>query len=103
MTVRIRVLAASGRTELAATSAPAGERLMDALDEVRSPVPFSCRSATCGSCLVEVVAGAELLRPPRDEERAFLGALGAGSRNRLACRAVIEGDDGALDVVSYRI
>jgi ferredoxin len=68
--------------------APDGACLVDLCDERNAPVPFSCRSASCGTCRVEVLEGAELLEPPRDEELDVLDIFGDDpARRRLACQA----------------
>ena len=48
-------------------NAPEGGRLVDFCDELRAPIPFSCRSASCGTCRMEILEGTELLEPPRDD------------------------------------
>jgi ferredoxin len=69
------------------TSGPA--RLLDVCDEARAPVDFSCRSANCGTCRVEILTGAELLEPPLAEEIGVLRELGASASQRLACQAFV--------------
>lgn len=67
--------------------APDGGRLVDLCDEHHAPVPFSCRSASCGTCRVDVLEGADLLEPPRDEELDVLDIFGDDpARRRLACQ-----------------
>ncbi|MGD0530129.1 MAG: 2Fe-2S iron-sulfur cluster-binding protein [Polyangiaceae bacterium] len=79
--------------------APAGTRLVDLCDEASAPVPFSCRSASCGTCRVDVLEGAELLEPPRDEELDVLDIFGDDpSRRRLACQAQIRSATGRIHV-----
>jgi ferredoxin len=70
--------------------APDGGELLDICDEHLAPVAFSCRSASCATCQVQVVEGAELLEPPALEERELLTLLGGPSNNRLACQARIK-------------
>jgi 2Fe-2S ferredoxin len=66
---------------------PEGGRLIDVCDRAQAPVPFSCRGATCGTCRVEVLEGAELLEP-REGPEAELHTLLADPPNfRLACQA----------------
>jgi len=62
-----------------------GGRLVDVCDHVQAPVPFSCRSATCGTCRVEVYEGAELL-----------GLLGDPPAYRLACQAKVRRAHGVI-------
>ena len=86
--VRLEVVDPQG-VLLAAVDVPPGERLIDALDDARAPVELGCRSATCGICMVEVVAGAAALAAPDPIERIALEDLGAAAGDRLACRAAI--------------
>ena len=77
--------------------APPGARLVDLCDERNAPVPFSCRSASCGTCRVDVLEGGDLLVPPRDEELDVLDIFGDDpARRRLACQACIRGDSGVV-------
>jgi len=64
---------------------PEGGELVDICDQHFAPIPFSCRSASCGTCQVEVLEGAELLEPQNDDERYLLPLL--GGKGRLACQA----------------
>jgi 2Fe-2S ferredoxin len=68
--------------------APAGALLADLCDDHEAPIPFSCRSASCATCHINVVSGAELLSPPDDEELSVLESIDAlPPRSRLACCA----------------
>ncbi len=76
---------------------PEGGRLLDVCDEEGAPVPFSCRSASCGTCRVDVLEGADLLEPPADEELAILDIFGDDpARCRLACQARLRNGSGRL-------
>ncbi|NCQ59757.1 MAG: 2Fe-2S iron-sulfur cluster binding domain-containing protein [Myxococcales bacterium] len=78
-----------------------GDRLIDlADDEPEFGVPFSCRSANCGTCRVEVVRGAEAFEAATDDERETLEAFGDGPEVRLCCqlRVVTELDSQAGEV-----
>jgi ferredoxin len=78
---------------------PGGGPLIDLCDEESSPVPFSCRSASCGTCRIDVIEGAELLEPPRDEELDVLDAFGDDpTQRRLACQAKLRPGPGRLVV-----
>ena len=74
----------------------AGGELLDLCDEHFAPIPFSCRSASCGTCHVEVVEGPEHLEPPSDEERDLLEVLRGPESSRLACQARIKGGPGLI-------
>ena len=74
---------------------PEGGRLVDICDDARAPVPFSCRSASCGTCRVEVLEGADLLLPAKDDELDVLSIFGS-ERCRLACQAVVRPGGGLV-------
>lgn len=79
--------------------APSGAALIDLCDECSAPVPFSCRSACCGTCRVSVLEGGELLEPPREDELEVLDAFGDDPANvRLACQARLRTSAGQLRV-----
>lgn len=74
---------------------PDGGELVDVCDEILAPVPFSCRSAMCGTCQIEVLEGADLLEPPSDDENELL-LLIAGEGTRLACQARVKPGGGLV-------
>jgi ferredoxin len=79
--------------------ASAGTALVDLCDERNAPVPFSCRSASCGTCRIDVLEGGELLEPPRDEELDVLDIFGDDpKKRRLACQARLTEGAGRLRV-----
>jgi ferredoxin len=79
--------------------AAGGAQLVDLCDEGNAPVPFSCRSASCGTCRIDVLEGVELLEPPRDEELEVLDIFGDDpSRRRLACQARVRPGSGRIRV-----
>lgn len=79
--------------------APEGGRLLDLCDERRAPVPFSCRSARCGTCRLHVLEGAEILEPPAELEADLLRLMGDDpARHRLACQAFVRRGTGRLRV-----
>lgn len=78
--------------------APEGGELVDLCDLHFAPVPFSCRSASCGTCQVEVVEGAALLEPPGESERELLELLAGPPEARLACQARVRAGAGRVRV-----
>ncbi len=79
--------------------AAAGTALVDLCDENNAPVPFSCRSASCGTCRIDVLEGATLLEPPRDEELDILDIFGDDpKKRRLACQARVGSGEGLVRV-----
>ena len=71
-------------------AAEPGARIVDLTDEhPEANVPYSCRSATCGTCRVEIVEGGDALAPPESDEQDILDIFGDGPNVRLACQAKI--------------
>lgn len=68
-----------------------GTRLVDVTDEhPETEVPFSCRSANCGTCRVEVVEGEAAMAPPEEDEQEVLDIFGNEPRVRLCCQMKLE-------------
>ena len=67
--------------------APEGGELVDICDHYFAPIPFSCRSASCGTCQVEVLEGEDLLEPQNAAEQDLLPLL--GGKGRLACQMCV--------------
>jgi ferredoxin len=72
--------------------------LVDICDDARAPIDFSCRSASCGTCLVEVLTGADLLAPPAPDEREVLHIFDAPPTHRLACQAIVQPGPGLVQL-----
>jgi 2Fe-2S ferredoxin len=67
---------------------PEGGALVDTCDDYEAPVPFSCKSASCGTCRIEILEGATELLPPADDELDVLDIFAMSPpRHRLACQA----------------
>jgi 2Fe-2S ferredoxin len=72
-----------------------GARLLDVCDEESLGVPFSCRSASCGTCRIDVLEGGALLEPPADEELEVLDIFGDDpAERRLACQVRLRAGEG---------
>jgi 2Fe-2S ferredoxin len=79
--------------------APPSTRLVDLCDERNVDVPFSCRSASCGTCRIDVLEGADLLEAPGDDELDVLDLFGDDpSKTRLACQAHVRAATGRVRV-----
>ncbi|MBN2193434.1 MAG: (2Fe-2S)-binding protein [Polyangiaceae bacterium] len=76
--------------------APAGGQLVDICDALQAPVPFSCRAASCGTCVVRVLEGAEHLVRPNDDEAVLLALMGQSESCRLACQAEVRAGPGRV-------
>ena len=77
--------------------APEGGALVDICDDHFAPIPFSCRSASCGTCHVDVLAGIELFEPADVPEQELLELIGGGKgESRLACQAHLRPGPGLI-------
>jgi 2Fe-2S ferredoxin len=78
---------------------PEGGSLADLCDVTNAPIPFSCRSANCGTCRIEVLEGADGLLPPQDDELDVLDIfMVAPPRFRLACQSQMQPGNQTLRV-----
>jgi ferredoxin len=71
--------------------APAGTPLQDIADAAGADITFGCRSGSCGTCRVRILAGAEHCSSVGPEERDFLKGVEAPADHRLACQVRVEG------------
>lgn len=69
-----------------------GEAILDITDKhPEADVPYSCMSATCGTCRVRVLEGAHLLSPPEADELEVLEMYGDNPNEvRLCCQAKVQ-------------
>ena len=73
--------------------AKADETLLDVARRAGVPIGNSCGgTGICARCRVEVVEGAESLTPPTSIEARIALQRSLGSRERLACQAVVKGN-----------
>jgi ferredoxin len=86
-TVRVRFL-----PEDLLVEAPAGTPLQAVADAAGADITFGCRSGSCGTCRVRILAGLEHCSAVAPEERDFLRGLEAPADHRLACQVTVEGD-----------
>ena len=80
-------------------SAEAGGHLLDICDVELVDVPFGCRTGACGTCRIAVVAGAQYLAEPSQDERMQLLCIGARPGDRLACLVELTPGRGTVEVV----
>ena len=73
-----------------------GGALANLCDTVNAPIPFSCRSATCGTCRVEIIEGGDLFEPREEAESELLEILGDPPHYRLACQAKLKKGGGLV-------
>jgi ferredoxin len=75
-----------------------GGELVDICDHYFAPIPFSCRSASCGTCHIEILDGAGFLTPPDETEEELLDILGGDGTTRLACQARVKAGPGLIRI-----
>src|SRR6185312_16936442 len=81
-------------------SAPAGQSLFAAAEQVGVRVPTSCvTQGKCKECVVEVSRGIDLLSPPTEFERHLDARSG---RFRLSCQARIVAQIGEIECHTMR-
>lgn len=97
---KIRVFVKGGTTQEATfESFPESTPVLDCLEEHKIQLPYGCREGACGSCLIRVRAGAELLEPLSPMEEDTLSRIEDSRDKRLACRARFKaGASGCLDI-----
>lgn len=78
--------------------APDGGALVDICDDTTAPVPFSCRSATCGTCRIEILQGGDLIEPREEAEADLHDILGDPESVRLACQAKLKKGPGVIRI-----
>jgi 2Fe-2S ferredoxin len=79
---RVRFLPSGFEVEVAP-----GTALVDVCDEhPEAEVPFSCRSASCGTCRCQVIEGMDALSKAEDDELDVLEVFGDGKDVRLCCQ-----------------
>jgi ferredoxin len=82
------------------TDVPQGGVLLDICDDTLAPIPFSCRSASCATCHIEVLEGADLLEPAEVAERDLLDVVGGPPGSRLACQTIVKPGPGLIRIRS---
>ena len=95
-----QVVFASRDGEPLSVDAPDGGSLADLCDDADAPVAVSCLGATCGTCRVEILEGAELLLPPESDEHELLAVFARPSApevtHRMACQAMMRASLGRI-------
>jgi 2Fe-2S ferredoxin len=100
-TTKVITESSTGRT--IEIDAPAGAALIDLCDEHEAPIPFSCRSASCGTCRIHVLEGADDLLPPAEDELDLLDVFNLKPpRVRLACQAKLRPGAARLWVKAFQ-
>ena len=86
-----KVITESNVGRIVEIDAPEGAALIDLCDEHKAPIPFSCRTASCGTCRVHVLEGADQLLPPAEDELDLLDVFNHKPPHiRLTCQAKLK-------------
>lgn len=89
----VKVITESTTGRVVEIDAPDGSALIDLCDEHDAPIPFSCRSASCGTCRIHVLEGAEHLLPAAEDELDLLDVFNLKPPLvRLTCQAKLAPD-----------
>jgi ferredoxin len=77
-----------------------GQNIAHILEENNIPIKMACEgNGACGTCMVYVKKGAELLNEASEEEYNTLDfAPKVRDESRLACRSTLINDDGMIDI-----
>jgi ferredoxin len=97
-----KLIAESTKGRIVEIDAPEGAALVDLCDTHQAPIPFSCRSASCGTCCIHVLEGAEELLPPAADELDLLDVFNLKPpKVRLACQAKLRAGAQRLRVKAF--
>jgi ferredoxin len=84
----VKLITESNIGRVVEIDAPAEAALVDLCDEHDAPIPFSCRTASCGTCRIHVLEGADQLLPPAQDELDLLDVFNhEPPKIRLTCQA----------------
>jgi len=72
-------------------AAKEGDSLAMASGRGPQPIATGCADSSCGTCAVELIAGAAQISAADDRELSTRSAAGVPEGQRLACRARVEG------------
>lgn len=85
--VKVIMESSTGDREVVIDAA-VGDALVDLVDDHSGPIPFSCRSAACGTCRIHILEGADQLAPAAQDEIELLDVYDhVPPLVRLTCQA----------------
>ena len=79
-----------------------GQSLLELAEAHDLPMEAGCRMGVCGADPVAVLAGADCLSEPEDEELSTLRRLGLAPSTRMACCARVQGGSVQVSLVPER-
>ena len=88
MSSTVKVVLESNTGRIVELDAAPGAAIADLVDDHNGPIPFSCRSASCGTCRIHVLEGSDQLLPPAQDELELLDVFDhKPPLIRLTCQA----------------
>ena len=98
-----RLIIESSTGRIVEIEAWAGATLVELCDLHQAPIPFSCRSASCGTCRIHVLEGAGDLLPAAEDELDLLDVFRLKPPSvRLACQAKLRSGAARLRVKAFQ-
>ncbi len=85
--------------EVYEAEANVGDSLVLASGRGPRPIATGCADGTCGTCQVEVIAGADQLTPPTDHEERTKAMNEVPAHRRLGCQTRVTGPGVAVKVI----
>ncbi len=72
--------------------APVNQSLVEPCEQLG--ITFGCQNGLCGTCLVDILSGAEFLTPVNEDEEL----MGIAHGQRLACQCKITNKDAVIKI-----
>lgn len=69
-----------------------GKTLLDICAREKTSITFACKNGICGTCLIQVLEGANNISPKTQVEQEFLDSINAKPFERLACQCRLAND-----------
>jgi ferredoxin len=97
--LEIELISSSGEVSRFEAKSGGQVSLLELFEDAGVNAPFGCRVGTCGTCVVRVLEGLELLHQAQQMEEDTLARISepVGAPLRLACRATVK--DGARGLI----
>lgn len=96
MTTRVEII-----NDFLAINIKPGGTIQDVVEASGSALPFGCRDGECGTCVVEIEQGMELLSDKTDKEVKVLKEICSGTctpKSRLACQMKVTTPNGVVRI-----
>jgi ferredoxin len=102
MKVRVEIQSPGGQREsidLSTVPSNNQESLLEWIETKSQIISYGCRVGSCGTCMVEVISGAENLQEMTPQEEDTLSRMRKSPLCRLACRARLKDDASGVIVL----